>query len=206
MKKNHVHLHKQITMPLKNKTRLAVFASGSGSNAENLIRYFQGHPDIRIALVVSNRQDAFVLKRAERLNTPAVVITPTQWRQESFIKKLFSENQIDGIVLAGYLLLLPEYFIKMYPEKILNIHPALLPEFGGKGMYGMRVHYAVIDSGAGKSGITIHVVNEAYDRGKIIFQKSLKVRQGETPESLSKRIQKLEHRYYPVVVEKHFTL
>ncbi len=192
-------------MVSENTTRLAVFASGSGSNAENLIRYFQGHPNITIALVVSNRKDAYVLNRAEQLNTPAVVITPAQWQNESYIKKRFSENPADGIVLAGYLLLIPEYFIKMYPKKILNIHPALLPNFGGKGMYGMHVHRAVIGSGAGKSGITIHVVDEAYDRGQIIFQETLKVEQGETAESLAKRIQKLEHRYYPIVVEKYFT-
>ncbi len=192
-------------MPAKTKTRLAVFASGSGSNAENLIRYFQGHPDIKIALVVSNRQDAFVLKRAKRYDVPAVVVTSQEWQQEGFIKNLFSKNNIDGVVLAGYLLLIPEYFIKMYPEKILNIHPALLPDFGGKGMYGMHVHCAVIDSGAGKSGITIHVVDEAYDHGQIIFQETLKIEQGETSESLAKRIQKLEHRHYPIVVENHFT-
>ncbi len=192
-------------MPEKSKIRLAVFASGSGSNAENLIRYFSGHPYIEIALVVTNREDAFVLKRAEALNVPSVVITSREWQQEGLIKNLFFKNNIDGVVLAGYLILIPQYFINLYPEKILNIHPALLPEFGGKGMYGMHVHRAVINSAAGKSGITIHVVDEAYDRGQIIFQRSLKVLPGETPENLAKRIQKLEHRYYPTVVEKYFT-
>ena len=191
-------------MPAKNKTRLAVFASGSGSNAENLVRYFHGHPFIEIALVVTNRADAFVLKRAERFNLPAVVISPSEWQQEESIKTLFLKKKIDGIVLAGYLLLIPEFFIRMYPEKIINIHPALLPEFGGKGMYGMHVHRAVINSGARKSGITIHIVDEAYDRGEIIFQQSLDVKQAETPESLAKRVQKLEHQHYPVVVEKYF--
>ena len=192
-------------MVSENTTRLAVFASGSGSNAEVLVKYFQDNSDIEIALIVSNRKDAYVLKRAEQLNVPAVVISPSEWRKEDFIKAFFLKNRIDGIVLAGYLLLIPEYFIRMYPEKIINIHPALLPDFGGKGMYGMNVHRGVIDSGARKSGITVHIVDEAYDRGKIIFQESLTVKQGETPESLAKRIQELEHRYYPVVVENHFT-
>ncbi len=191
-------------MPAKQKTRLAVFASGSGSNAENLIRYFRDHPDIEVVLVVSNRPDAYVLKRAERQNVPSVVITQTEWHNEDAIKNIFFNNRIDGVVLAGYLLLIPAYFIRMYPDKILNIHPALLPDFGGKGMYGMHVHRAVIDSGAEKSGITIHLVDEAYDRGKSIFQESLTVHPGETPENLAKRIQQLEHRYYPVVTERHF--
>ena len=192
-------------MAAKNKIRLAVFASGSGSNAENLIRYFSGHPYIEIALVVSNRKDAFVLKRAETLMVHSIVITSREWQQEGFVKNLFSKNNIDGVVLAGYLMLIPKYFIKLYPEKILNIHPALLPGFGGKGMYGMHVHRAVIDSGAEKSGITIHIVDEAYDRGQIIFQESLKINPHETPESLQKRIQSLEHKYYPIVVERHFS-
>ncbi len=192
-------------MPDKIKIRLAVFASGSGSNAEKLISYFRDHPVIEVALVVSNQPDAYVLKRAERLNVSSVVISPAEWRNADVIKNIFTQNKIDGIVLAGYLLLIPGYFIRMYPDKILNIHPALLPEYGGKGMYGMHVHRAVIKSGSPKSGITIHLVNEAYDKGRIVFQKSLNILPGETPEGLAKRVQELEHRYYPDVVERYFS-
>ncbi len=184
--------------------RLAILASGNGSNAEKLIHYFAGHSHIHIALIVSNNPKAFVLQRAKKCFVDSVVITAAQWENKHLVKSIFFDYQIDAVVLAGHLLLIPGWFIKMYPDSILNIHPALLPDFGGKGMYGMHVHRAVISSGAKKSGISIHIVNEAYDEGNLIFQKSLNVLPNDTAESLAKRVQELEHRYYPQVVERFF--
>lgn len=191
-------------MQTDRKLRLAILASGNGSNAEKLIRYFAGHANIQIALIVSNNPKAFVLQRAKKCFVDSVVITRAQWENKKLVKSIFAGHQIDAIVLAGYLLLIPGWFLKMYPGRILNIHPALLPDFGGKGMYGMHVHRAVISSGADKSGISIHIVNENYDEGSLIFQKSLNILPGDTPESLAKRVLELEHRYYPRIVEHYF--
>lgn len=187
------------------KIRLAILASGSGSNAESFIRYFQEHQRIEVVLIVSNNPGAFVLQRAKKAGISYTVITARQWKDKALVSDVFEQYAVDAVVLAGYLLLLPAWFIEMYPGKIFNIHPALLPSFGGKGMYGMHVHKAVIGSGANKSGISIHLVNEAYDEGHIIFQKSLVVSPNDTPESLASRIQQLEHRYYPEVVEQYLT-
>ncbi len=186
------------------KISLAILASGSGSNAENLIQHFSGHPEIEIALVMSNNPKAYVLQRAEKAGIPYMVITPGGWENIDAVAGIFRSYGIHGVVLAGYLLLIPGWFVSMFPKKILNIHPALLPDFGGKGMHGMHVHRAVIASGAEKSGISIHLVNEKYDEGEIIFQAELFIEPDETAESLAKRIQGLEHTYYPKIVERYF--
>lgn len=190
-------------MQSKKNIRIAILASGSGSNAEQFIHYFDGHSHITIALIVSNNPAAFVLQRAKNNGVKSVVISASDWRNKEFVKSIFFEHEIDAVILAGYLLLIPGWFIELYPDKILNIHPALLPAFGGKGMYGMNVHQAVINSGVDKSGISIHLVNEAYDDGDVIFQKSVAVLPGDTPESLAKRIHALEHKYYPLVTERY---
>lgn len=194
-----------IQMDLVNKIHLAILASGSGSNAENFIRYFEGHPRIGVALVVSNNPGAHVLERAKKAGICHTVITARQWRDKEAVCDVFNGYLVDAVVLAGYLLLLPAWFVEMFPGKIFNIHPALLPSFGGKGMYGEHVHRAVINSGVNESGISIHLVNEAYDEGQVIFQKSLRVFPHDTADSLAKRIQQLEHRYYPEVVEQYLT-
>ncbi len=181
-----------------------MMASGSGTNAAKLIEYFRRHPVIKVSLIVSNNPEACVLQRAKKAGIPYVVIPKREWDNKEAVTKLFSGHNINDVVLAGYLLLIPGWFIRMYPNKILNIHPALLPGFGGKGMYGMHVHRAVIASGAKKSGISIHVVNENYDEGEVIFQAELPVRQDDTAESLAKRVQELEHMHYPAVVERYF--
>ena len=191
-------------MTTKQQIRLAVLASGSGTNAENLIEYFKGHGQISVSLIVSNNPEAYVLERAKQAGIPYEVITKKGWADKAAVTDIFMTYGIDAVALAGYLLLIPGWFIRMYPEKILNIHPALLPHFGGKGMYGMHVHRAVIASGAQKSGISIHVVNENYDEGEIIFQATLVIQPGETAQSLAKRVQELEHKHYPVVVERYF--
>ncbi len=202
--KKYRNLQKTPIMTNKQKIRLAVLASGSGTNAANLVKFFRGHPEIVVSLIVSSNPEAHVLQRAERAGVTCEVITKPEWANRDTVTELFRHYGIDGVVLAGYLLLIPEWFIRMYPLKILNIHPALLPAFGGRGMYGMHVHRTVIEAGAKSSGISIHVVNEKYDKGEVIFRAELPVRTNDTAESLARRIQELEHMYYPEVVEKYF--
>lgn len=193
-------------MKLQNKKqRLALLASGNGTNVANFIRYFDRHSKIEIALVVTNNPDAFVLERARAAGIPSAVIRGAQWKDVDFLSGFFSGNDIDMIVLAGFLLLIPSGLVKRFEGRMVNIHPALLPRFGGKGMFGMRVHQAVIESGARESGITIHYVNEEYDQGAIIYQEKIDIREGETPESLASRIHELEYRHYPRVVEACLT-
>ncbi len=177
-------------------------ASGSGSNAENFIHYFREHSRIRVVLIISGNAGAYVLERAKRAGIPGVVLNPGAARDRGEAERIFDQYRIDAVVLAGYMKLIPPWLINRYPGKIFNIHPALLPKFGGKGMYGMHVHRAVIAAGEKKSGISIHLVNEAYDEGRLLFQASLDVLPQDTPQSLAEKIKKLEHAHYPEVVEK----
>lgn len=182
---------------------VAIFASGKGTNAENLFKYFANDTRIKIKLVITNRDDAPVIKRAEQFKKNVQIISKSALENysEKFIEFLQIEK-IDLIILAGFLIKIPVAFIKAFPNKIINIHPALLPKHGGKGMYGMNVHRSVISSGDKESGITIHFVNEEYDKGEIILQAKCPIDKNETPESLSKKIQKLEFEYLPKAVEK----
>lgn len=181
---------------------LAIFASGSGSNAEQIIRYFKDSDRVRVALVLSNNPEAYVLKRAAGLAIPNVCFTRAELYHPTSVLDLLEEYQIDFIVLAGFLWMVPENILDRYPGSIINIHPALLPKYGGKGMYGMRVHEAVIAAGERESGITIHHVNECYDKGDIIFQAKCSVLPGDTPESLAGKVHALEHEWYPKIIEK----
>lgn len=185
----------------KKEVNIAIFASGSGTNAENLIRYFKHHDKINVALVVSNSAEAFVLKRAEKEGVPTVVMDKPFRTSEEKVLSVLQQFNISFIVLAGYLLLVPPWLIKQYPQRIINIHPALLPKYGGKGMYGDKVHEAVIAAGDEKSGITIHFVNEQYDKGNIIFQAECPVLPGDNPAGLAAKIHQLEYKHYPKVVE-----
>ena len=188
--------------PMKN---IAVFASGSGSNAENLVRYFnisRSGGQIRIGLIVSNRPDAYVLERAKRLSVSYFITDRNAfYTHPSSLLKALSNYRIDYIVLAGFLWLVPEYLIEAYPNRIINIHPALLPAYGGKGMYGMHVHHAVIAGGEKESGVSIHIVNEQYDRGSVLFQERCRIDSGETPDSLAQKIHLLEQAHFPKVVD-----
>lgn len=185
---------------------IVVFASGSGSNAENLIRYYHvDHPQkqIRVSLIVSNRPDAYVLERARRLSVPVFVTDRHAFYDvPSSLLSVLTKYEVDYIVLAGFLWLIPGYLINIYRNRIVNIHPALLPSYGGKGMYGMHVHRAVIEHGEAESGITIHLVDEQYDHGSVLFQARCRVETGETPESLSEKIHALEQEHFPRVVEQ----
>ena len=186
-------------------TNIAIFASGSGSNAENIARHFCNNESIRVVLVVSNKPDAYVLQRAERLGIPSVVLTAADMRDEARVMALLREYRVDFIVLAGYLLRVPAYLVDAYPQAMLNIHPALLPEFGGKGMYGERVHQAVIAAGRTRSGITIHFVNENYDEGAHVFQVECAVDPDDTPDTLAAKVHALEYAHFPRVIEEVIT-
>jgi phosphoribosylglycinamide formyltransferase 1 len=180
---------------------IAVFASGSGTNAENIIKHFSNKNTGRVKLVFTNRPDALVIKRAETLNVPVVIFDRNDFYVSGKVLRMLSQNNIDFIVLAGFLWLVPDDIILAYPGRIVNIHPALLPLHGGKGMYGDAVHRAVIDGGSSESGITIHYVNSHYDSGDIIFQARCSVEPGDTPGTLAKKIHGLEYKYYPAVIE-----
>ena len=182
--------------------RLAIFASGSGSNAEAIIQYFKDHSDIEVSLIVSNRADAGVLDRAKRLNVESLVIRRKEFYDTEELLIQLKEKRIDFIVLAGFLWLVPKYLIGAFPEKIVNIHPALLPKYGGKGMYGHHVHKAVAAARESESGITIHYVDENYDEGSIIFQARTALEQNDQPDEIAKKVLALEHEYYPRVIEE----
>lgn len=180
--------------------RIAIFASGSGSNAENIANYFNNNEDVEIALILANKPDAFVLERAKKLNIDSFVFTGKEMRDSDIILNKLEEYSIDFIVLAGFLLKLPDNLIESYPNKIINIHPALLPNYGGKGMYGMNVHNAVIENREKESGITIHFVNENYDEGAIIFQAKVKIEDDFDAEKLAQEIHILEYEHFPRVI------
>lgn len=181
--------------------RIVIFASGNGTNAENIIRYFQKSSLAKVVLVLSNKSDAKVLTRAKNLGVPARHFSKETLHSGEVLKTLTEFNP-DLIILAGFLLKLPENIISEFPGKIINIHPALLPKHGGKGMYGNFVHQAVIQAKDKESGISIHYVNDEYDSGAIIFQKSVSITPEDTPESLAKKIHELEYKWFPKVIEE----
>ncbi len=181
---------------------IAIFASGSGSNAENIIRYFKNKPDAQVTLVLTNNSEAKVLERANNLGVESYTFTRGDFYNSTRIIQILNEHKINFIVLAGFLWLIPDYLLKLFPSRIINIHPALLPKYGGKGMYGMKVHELVIKNGDAESGITIHFVNEAFDSGEIIFQASCPIEKLETPETLAQKIHLLEYRFFPETIDK----
>lgn len=181
---------------------IAVFASGSGTNAENIITYFAGHTGMRVAVVLSNNPNAGVLERAERLGVPSFVFSREEFEKGSPVLKILAEHRVDLIVLAGFLNMISKAFLNAYPGRIINIHPALLPKYGGKGMYGMRVHEAVVAGKEEKTGITIHHINEIYDDGKVIFQATCPVYAQDTPEIVAQKVHALEYEHFPRVIEK----
>lgn len=182
---------------------IAIFASGEGTNAENLFNYFNNDKRVKFKLVVTNSDTAGVIERAEKYKKNVQIISKTALNEytDKIIEFLRTEN-IDLIILAGFLLKIPEAFVKAFPNQIINIHPSLLPKYGGKGMHGMNVHKAVIENKEMESGITIHYVNEEYDKGEIILQAKCEVAMNETPETLSAKIRKLEFEYFPKAIEK----
>ena len=184
------------------KKKIALFASGSGSNAENIIKYFDDNQNIEISLVISNKTDAFVLERAKRLNIPSTILTAQDMKDQVKVLSILNDYGIDFIVLAGYLLKIPSFIIKAFPDAIINIHPALLPKFGGKGMYGHHVHQAVVDAKESESGITIHYVNENYDEGATIFQAKCPVLPTDSPDDVASKVHELEYAHFPQVIDQ----
>ena len=187
-------------MPLK----IAIFASGSGSNAENIVNYFQHLPNFAFPVILSNNSDAFVHQRAKNLQIPSFTFTKAEFDEGTDILNFLKTYQIDFIVLAGFLLKVPQVLINNFPNKIINIHPALLPKYGGKGMYGSKVHEAVKNAGESESGITIHYVNENYDEGNIIFQAKCQLQPTDTADIIADKVHALEYQYFPKIIEKTF--
>ena len=182
--------------------RIAIFASGSGTNTENIIRYFNKDGRVKVEIILTNNKNAFVIDRAKQLGVPCRVFSRDEFNKTNTITELLTNLKIDLIVLAGFLWLIPDTLIKAFTGRIINIHPALLPKYGGKGMYGHIVHESVINSGDKESGITIHYVNEKYDEGEIILQAKIEIPDGTTADGLAERIHELEYYHYPRVIEK----
>lgn len=180
--------------------KLAILASGSGSNAEKIMEHFQDSTKAKVALIASNKSDAFVLERAKKFEVPTFTFTKKEMDAGVLLEKLRSEK-IDWVILAGFLLKIPDELIRAFPDRMVNIHPALLPKYGGKGMYGAFVHEAVKAAGDTETGITIHLVNEHYDEGKIIFQAATPLTPEDTPDTIAQKVHALEHRYFPEVIE-----
>jgi phosphoribosylglycinamide formyltransferase-1 len=183
------------------KKRIAIFASGSGSNAQKLMEHFKDSAEAEIVLVLTNNPDAYVIQRADNFEIPVHIFDRNEFYKTEQILDLLHDLNIDLIVLAGFLWLIPENLIKRYPNRIINIHPAILPKFGGKGMYGDHVHHAVIAAQEPEGGITIHYVNEKYDEGEYIFQAKYKIDKSDNLEMIKFKGQQLEHLHYPKIVE-----
>ena len=179
---------------------IVLFASGSGTNAENIALVFRPIPDADVSCILSNRPDAGVLEKARKLNIETKIFDREMFFKSRDVLDFLLNINPDLIVLAGFLWLVPKHIVEAFPNRIVNIHPALLPKYGGKGMYGERVHQAVIDNGEKETGISIHYVNEKYDEGDIIFQARCPVEPGDTPESLAKKVHELEYKHYPEVL------
>lgn len=192
-------------MQYSNKQKLAVFASGAGSNAHQLFEYFKDIDDVSIELVVCNRKNAGVVEKAREANLSVEYMPKSMIYDSNMLEQLLSEREIDFIVLSGFLLKIPASITKQYPDRILNIHPSLLPKFGGVGMYGMHVHEAVKAAGENQTGISIHVVNEVFDDGEVIFQAQCEIDVNDTPESIQKKVQVLEHSHFAKVVHEYIT-
>ncbi len=181
---------------------IAIFASGSGSNAEAIARHFADHTEVQVSLILTNNPEAGVIQRARRLHIPMVVFDKKTFNESSRIVEILLNEHIDLVVLAGFMMLIPEKLVQAFPRRIVNIHPALLPKYGGKGMYGHFVHEAVVAAGEAVSGVTIHYVNEVYDEGEIIFQATCALSPTDTPDEVARKVQALEHEHYPRIVDQ----
>ena len=184
------------------KKRIAIFASGSGSNAQKIMEHFKKHMDAEVVIVLTNNPEAYVLQRADNFEIPSHIFDKHEFYKTNNVVDLLKNLQIDLIVLAGFMWLIPQNLLKAFPNKIINIHPALLPKYGGKGMYGDRVHQAILEAHEEESGITIHFIDEHFDEGEIIHQSRFKIEPGDDLEMIKFKGQQLEHLHYPKVVEQ----
>jgi phosphoribosylglycinamide formyltransferase-1 len=185
-----------------NKLAIAIFASGTGSNAVNLINYFKNHATVEVKVVMCNKSDAVVLEKAKNLGVEAVFMNNSIFEDATLLNEELQKRGIDWIILAGFLRKIPAQLIAVFQDRIINIHPSLLPKYGGKGMYGMHVHQAVVAAGEKKSGISIHLVNEEFDKGRILAQFETALDSNDTAETVAAKIHELEQRYFPQVVEQ----
>lgn len=183
------------------KKKIAIFASGGGSNAKAILQYAK-KSNYEVDLIVSNKEDAGVLLHAQNFDVDALIIDKENFYEDNIIVDFLSERKIEAIVLAGFLWLVPPYLIDAFPDKIINIHPSLLPKYGGKGMYGIKVHQAVFDAKEKESGITIHLVNKEYDKGEILFQEKVKLSEKDSPKQIAAKVLKIEHQFFPKVIDK----
>ncbi|MFZ4101631.1 MAG: phosphoribosylglycinamide formyltransferase [Sphingobacterium thalpophilum] len=184
------------------KKRIAIFASGSGSNAQKIMEHFKKHVEAEVVIVLTNNPEAYVLQRADNFEIPSHIFDKAEFYKTNSVVDLLKNLQIDLIVLAGFMWLIPQNLLKAFPNKIINIHPALLPKFGGKGMYGDRVHHAVMDAKEEETGITIHFIDENFDEGEIIHQSRFRIEAGDDLEMIKFKGQQMEHLHYPKVVEQ----
>ena len=181
--------------------RIAILASGSGSNAENIIKYFSSNNEVEVPFVISNRKEVYVHERCKRLGVPSYVFPKTDF-ENGVATKFLLENKIDLVVLAGFLLRIPDDMLAAYPNKVINIHPSLLPKYGGKGMYGDNVHKAVVENKETESGITIHFLNDRFDEGEHVAQYKCEVLATDSPEDVAAKVHALEYEWYPKVIER----
>ena len=184
------------------KKRIAIFASGSGSNAQKIMEHFKKHTDAEVAIVLTNNPEAYVLQRADNFEIPTHIFDKHEFYETDNVVDLLKNLNIDLLVLAGFLWLVPDTILANYPKRIINIHPALLPKYGGKGMYGDRVHKEVLANGDEESGISIHYVNEDFDSGEIIYQARFKIEKNDDLELIKFKGQQLEHQYFPKIIEQ----
>ena len=199
----HVFVPPLFCLSLYGMKKLALFASGNGTNVQRIAEYFAKHPNVCIKLIVCNNAHAYVLERAKKLGITSYLINDKErFYHSDEVLKILQQNRIDLLVLAGFLWLIPPNLIEAYPNKIINIHPALLPKYGGEGMYGMRVHQAVVANRETASGITIHYVNQRYDEGKIIFQAQCAILPNDSIEDVAQKIHVLEYEHFPKIIEK----
>jgi phosphoribosylglycinamide formyltransferase 1 len=180
--------------------KIAIFASGSGSNAERIVEFFSSNEEIEVTLVLTNNPAAGVIERAQRLNIPTLIFNKTLFSKTDKIVEILQSQQIDWVILAGFLWLVPNNLTRAFENRMINIHPALLPKYGGKGMWGHHVHEAVVANQEKESGITIHYVNEKYDEGKTIFQAKCEVEASDSPDDVAKKIHQLEYQYFPEII------
>lgn len=201
LKRCKLYLWKLRTSMSNFKKRIAIFASGSGSNAQKIMEYFKNSDTIEVGLILTNNPDAFVLQRADNFEIPSHIFDKQEFTKTDNIINLLQNHSIDLIVLAGFLWLIPQNLLNAYPDKIINIHPSLLPKYGGKGMYGDKVHLEIMKNNETESGVTIHFVNQHFDEGEIIYQSHFKITKKDNLEMIKFKGQQLEHTHYPKVIE-----
>ncbi len=181
-------------------TRIAIFASGRGSNALKIIDHLKNQDGILVSALLSNKQKSGIIESAQKRDIPSLVFNRSEFYDSTTVLDFLGEHKIDYLILAGFLWLIPDHLIRSYPDKIINIHPSLLPKHGGKGMYGIHVHRAVKEHGERYTGITIHLVNERYDEGRILLQSKVKLEESDSPKEIAAKVLKLEHHFFPRVV------